>query len=115
MYIAEGTIYPQLDSVSFDEMISNFTWLIHGGLYMPTKCKPRESVAILIPFRDREEHLRILLNNLHPVLYRQQLKYTVYIVEQVLSEIYAPLFVWGIIIASEVDIFFHYTRKNIKT
>lgn len=79
----EGTIYPQLDSVSYEEMISKFTWLVHGGLYMPTKCKPRENVAILIPFRDRDEHLRILLNNLHPVLYRQQLEYTVYIVEQV--------------------------------
>lgn len=53
---------------------------------MPTECKPRESVAIIIPFRGREEHLRILLNNLHPVLYRQQLEYTVYIVEQVLSD-----------------------------
>lgn len=55
---------------------------------MPTECKPRESVAIIIPFRGREEHLRILLNNLHPVLYRQQLEYTVYIVEQVLSHNY---------------------------
>lgn len=91
MYIAEGTIYPQLDSVSYEEMISKFTWLVHGGLYMPTKCKPRENVAILIPFRDRDEHLRILLNNLHPVLYRQQLEYTVYIVEQVSSEVNAPL------------------------
>lgn len=79
----EGTLNLQLGSVSYDEMKSNFSWLVNGGHYMPTECKPRESVAIIIPFRDREKHLRILLNNLHPVLYRQQLEYTVYIVEQV--------------------------------
>lgn len=72
-------------------MKSNFSWLVNGGHYMPTECKPRESVAIIIPFRDREKHLRILLNNLHPVLYRQQLEYTVYIVEQVLNDKYVPL------------------------
>ena len=43
-------------------------------------------VAILIPFRKREEHLQILLNNLHPFLFRQQLDYTVYVVEQVFTK-----------------------------
>lgn len=93
-FISEGTLNLQLGRVSYDEMISNFSWTIHGGFYMPTECKPRESVAIIIPFRDREEHLRILLNNLHPVLYRQQLAYTIYIVEQVCT-----LTFLGIIIA----------------
>lgn len=78
-----GTINPQLVNVSYNEMESNFTWLFHGGQYWPHKCRPRERVAIIIPFRDRDEHLRILLNNLHPILYRQQLEYTVYVVEQV--------------------------------
>ena len=32
-------------------------------------------VAILVPFRDRESHLRIFLLNLHPFLIRQNLDY----------------------------------------
>lgn len=60
-----------------------FTWVQTGGHHTPTRCKPRERVAILIPFRNRNIHLRILLNNLHPILYRQQLGYTIYVLKQV--------------------------------
>lgn len=57
--------------------------LIQNGQYKPENCESRQNVAILIPFRDRESHLRIFLNNMHPFLMRQQLQYGIYVVEQV--------------------------------
>ncbi|XP_022256847.1 beta-1,4-N-acetylgalactosaminyltransferase bre-4-like [Limulus polyphemus] len=53
-----------------------------GGAWSPASCKSRHRVAIIIPFRDRHEHLMILLYHLHPLLQRQQLDYTIYVVEQ---------------------------------
>lgn len=64
-------------------MIKIYPLVRPGGLYTPPDCIARERVAIIIPFRDREEHLRILLHNLHPMLQRQQLDYGIYVVEQV--------------------------------
>jgi len=40
-------------------------------------------VAIIVPFRDREDHLRAFLNIIHAMLQRQLLQYTVFIAEQV--------------------------------
>lgn len=77
-----GTIQPNFSIASYKDMAFRFTWLQMGGHHTPTRCKPREWVAILIPFRNRDNHLRILLNNLHPILYHQQLEYTIYILEQ---------------------------------
>ena len=54
-----------------------------GGSWQPTHCVPRHRVALIIPFRDREEHLRILLGIIHPMMQRQLLQYTVFVVEQV--------------------------------
>lgn len=39
-------------------------------------------LSILIYFRDREVHLRILLHNLHAVLTKQQLDYAIFVIEQ---------------------------------
>ncbi len=43
----------------------------------------RQNVAFIIPFRDREQHLRSLMLHLHPILRRQQLSYQIFVVEQV--------------------------------
>lgn len=40
-------------------------------------------VAILIPFRNRHEHLPILLRHLVPVLQKQRLQFAFYLIEQV--------------------------------
>ena len=40
-------------------------------------------VAIIIPYRNRSEHLKIFLRYMHPFLQRQQLYYRVFVVEQV--------------------------------
>ena len=53
-----------------------------GGRYEPTECRARYNVAIVVPYRNREAHLIAFLANLHPFLERQQLAYTIFIVEQ---------------------------------
>ncbi|XP_077448053.1 beta-1,4-galactosyltransferase 4 [Stigmatopora argus] len=52
------------------------------GRYQPSTCVARQSVAILIPHRNRERHLLYLLYHLHPFLQRQQLHYAVYVIQQ---------------------------------
>uniref|UniRef100_H2ZMT2 Uncharacterized protein n=1 Tax=Ciona savignyi TaxID=51511 RepID=H2ZMT2_CIOSA len=54
-----------------------------GGKYRPPNCRSRHKVAVIIPHRDREAHLKHLLSHLHPILQRQQLEYTVYVVHQI--------------------------------
>ena len=54
-----------------------------GGIFSPENCESRHKVAILIPYRNRDRELRILLDHLHPILQRQQLSYGLYVIEQV--------------------------------
>ncbi|XP_061842457.1 beta-1,4-galactosyltransferase 4-like isoform X2 [Nerophis lumbriciformis] len=53
-----------------------------GGHYRPHDCRARHRTAIIIPYRNRERHLKYLLYNLHPFLQRQQLDYRIYIINQ---------------------------------
>ncbi|XP_058459069.1 beta-1,4-N-acetylgalactosaminyltransferase bre-4 [Malaya genurostris] len=53
-----------------------------GGQYTPRECSARDRVAIIVPYRDREQHLPVFLKNIHPFLMKQQLEYGIYIVEQ---------------------------------
>ncbi|XP_040566456.1 beta-1,4-galactosyltransferase 3 [Lepeophtheirus salmonis] len=57
-----------------------------GGRFTPRICNssivPRSSTAILVPFRDREEHLSVFLRHMHPLLTRQRLEYKIYVIVQ---------------------------------
>ncbi|KAJ6653483.1 hypothetical protein lerEdw1_009155 [Lerista edwardsae] len=54
-----------------------------GGRYTPQDCRALQKVAIIIPFRNRDEHLKYWLYYLHPILQRQQLDYGVYVINQI--------------------------------
>ncbi|KAI9542748.1 Beta-1,4-galactosyltransferase 1 [Dissostichus eleginoides] len=56
--------------------------LKEGGRYKPPDCIALQKVAIIIAFRNRHEHLKHWLFYLHPILIRQQLDYTVYVINQ---------------------------------
>ncbi|XP_068565588.1 beta-1,4-galactosyltransferase 1-like [Cebidichthys violaceus] len=56
--------------------------LREGGRYKPPDCIAQQKVAIIIAFRNRHEHLTHWLHYLHPILIRQQLDYTVYVINQ---------------------------------
>ncbi|XP_025708601.1 beta-1,4-galactosyltransferase 1 [Callorhinus ursinus] len=53
-----------------------------GGRYAPKNCISPHKVAIIIPFRNRQEHLKYWLFYLHPILQRQQLDYGIYVINQ---------------------------------
>ena len=55
-----------------------------GGKYKPTTCSasPKSKVAIIIPHRHREYHLKQLLSVLHPTLQRQKIEYTTFVIHQ---------------------------------
>ena len=65
------------------EVIEHNPEVVPGGRWRPSGCVARHKVAVVIPYRDRERHLAILLSHIHPILQRQQLDYRVYVVEQV--------------------------------
>ena len=44
--------------------------------FVPHNCEATDTVAIIIPIRDRDEHLHILLGHLHPILQKQLLRYS---------------------------------------
>ncbi|XP_034999081.2 beta-1,4-galactosyltransferase 1 [Hippoglossus stenolepis] len=56
--------------------------LREGGRYHPPDCVSKHKVAVIIPFRNRHEHLNYWLYYLHPILLRQQLDYGVYLINQ---------------------------------
>ncbi|XP_007898123.1 beta-1,4-galactosyltransferase 2 isoform X2 [Callorhinchus milii] len=53
-----------------------------GGKYTPSDCKAKQKVAIIIPFRHREHHLKYWLHYLHPILRRQKINYGIYVINQ---------------------------------
>ncbi|XP_030835395.1 beta-1,4-galactosyltransferase 5-like [Strongylocentrotus purpuratus] len=67
--------------------ISNY-WYLPGGHWKPMNCLPRWKVAILIPFRNRFQHLPIILQYLTPMLQKQLLEFSFFIVEQANQELF---------------------------
>jgi len=53
-----------------------------GGRFHPQKCTSRHKVAIIVPYRNRKDQLKLFLNHLHPILRRQDLDYGIYIINQ---------------------------------
>uniref|UniRef100_A0A0B7A0Q6 Beta-1,4-galactosyltransferase n=1 Tax=Arion vulgaris TaxID=1028688 RepID=A0A0B7A0Q6_9EUPU len=79
-----GNLATITDVSSWQEIADENAELKPGGRYKPSDCVSRHRVAIIIPFRNREEHLMILLKNLIPMLSRQQLDYGIFVIEQVM-------------------------------
>lgn len=54
-----------------------------GGRYANHHCKTRQHVAIIIPYRNRSEHLEIFLKHIHPFLVKQNaINYQIFVIEQ---------------------------------
>ncbi|CBY06895.1 unnamed protein product [Oikopleura dioica] len=68
---------------TFPEIASESPALKPGGHWSPAYCKARNRVAIVIPYRDREVHLRYFLIYMHKTLQRQELDYQIFVVNQV--------------------------------
>jgi hypothetical protein len=53
-----------------------------GGHFIPKKCRSEQRLALIICYRNREQHLKMFLDNIHPFLQKQQLDYTIFVVNQ---------------------------------
>ena len=73
-----------MQSPKISNILKNNSEVHPGGYWKPQDCYARDRIAIIIPFRDRQSHLNILLKYLHPFLQRQQIEYRIFVVEQVI-------------------------------
>ncbi|CAH8567349.1 unnamed protein product [Schistosoma turkestanicum] len=51
-------------------------------IWSPLGCPPSLSSAIIIPYRKREQHLRMITDHLHGFLRHQRIPYTIFVIEQ---------------------------------
>jgi len=57
--------------------------LLLGGEWRPPGCEANTHLAVVIPCRDRDSHLRIMLRHFIPILQRQLVHFRLFVVEQV--------------------------------
>ncbi|KAL3218342.1 hypothetical protein MRX96_031609 [Rhipicephalus microplus] len=81
-----GEIRINMDIPSLQVVEDEFPDVMPGGRFRPKECTSRHRVAILVPYRNRTEHLKIFTYNIHKVLSRQQIDYGVFVIEQGDSE-----------------------------
>ncbi|XP_060081672.1 beta-1,4-galactosyltransferase 4-like, partial [Ylistrum balloti] len=63
-----------------EEVFGNLS--LPGGHFRPKKCPGLGRTAIILPYRDRRKHLVQFLFNVLPKLLRQQIDFTIFVVEQ---------------------------------
>ena len=78
-----GPLHVDTSPISKAELSQQIEFVQIGGWWKPKECTARHKVAIIIPFRDRESDLNVLMRQLHYILRRQLLAYRVIVVEQV--------------------------------
>jgi len=67
--------------VSLEEAVFNSGSSLINGCYVP-ECHAVQKVAIVIPYKNRYEHLLMLTKHLHPILQRQKVMYCIFVAEQ---------------------------------
>ena len=77
-----GRLPIHLDLPQYADIEAENRNLIAGGESSPESCQANFNVAIIVPYRDREEQLLVFLRHIHPFLRKQQLHYRIYIVNQ---------------------------------
>jgi len=87
--LLKGVVPVETENIpTIGELELNLTDIQNGGYFRPSDCSPRHHVTIIVPFRDREEHLNIWLNHMHPFLQRQLLEYRIFVVEEVPHKVF---------------------------
>ena len=72
----KGTIDATLKTDNISEMPKlekMFRDVTLGGRYSPQNCTSRDRVAVIVPYRNRSDHLRSFLFHMHNLLPRQQI------------------------------------------
>jgi hypothetical protein len=79
-YIVSTEIY---DFNQIENQLEKYQ-LKSGGIWKPPNTIQMSSqlrIAIIVPYRDRLENLKIFLSNIHPFLMRQNVHYGIYLIE----------------------------------
>lgn len=71
------------DNFSLFDTLNNSNKIRPGGHWWPLNCKPLSKLAVIIPYKDREYNLKLFLYNMHSVFKRQELNYSIYVIEQI--------------------------------
>lgn len=71
-----------LENVTIEEAEARVVGVKEGGFWWPSQCHPRWRVAIIVPYRDRASQMGSFLQHMHIFLQKQELNYSIYIVEQ---------------------------------
>lgn len=77
-----GRLKVWTEAPSWEDLEKMYSDVADGGRYRPRECRSRHKVAIIIPYRNRDYHLRLFLYNMHPMLRRQQLDYGIFVIEE---------------------------------
>eukprot|EP00092_Neocalanus_flemingeri_P027963 GFUD01030359.1.p1 GENE.GFUD01030359.1~~GFUD01030359.1.p1 ORF type:complete len:509 (+),score=123.71 GFUD01030359.1:129-1655(+) len=77
-----GRLKVTLDERSWTEIEDDLPNVKEGGEFLPSACDPKYSLAIILPFRNRDSQLRIFLNFIHPILMRQNIHYRIFVISQ---------------------------------
>lgn len=77
-----GPVNVNKTEIELEWVEKKFPEVLLGGRYAPPNCTARYRVAIIVPYRDRQQHLAIFLNHMHPFLMKQQIEYGIFIIEQ---------------------------------
>lgn len=82
-----------------------YAHILPGGYYKPRSCKPRQKVAVIVPYRDRAKHLEVFAPYLHQFLPDQLIEYKLYVIEQDdnLPFNRAKLFNIGVVLISDIE------------
>ncbi|KAI8772560.1 beta-1,4-N-acetylgalactosaminyltransferase bre-4 isoform X1 [Biomphalaria glabrata] len=77
-----GSLNGLYDEITKEELKIVFPDIEKGGRIRPSDCIAKQKLAIIIPYRNRYPHLHITLQNLLPILKRQQVDATFFVIEQ---------------------------------
>uniref|UniRef100_A0A0N4ZGW0 Beta-1,4-N-acetylgalactosaminyltransferase n=1 Tax=Parastrongyloides trichosuri TaxID=131310 RepID=A0A0N4ZGW0_PARTI len=81
--LLKGNYTVNLSSPSIETIESLYSNIEPGGHHYPKFCKTKHKVAIVVPYKNRENHLRIFLHNIHNILQRQYIDYIIFLVEPI--------------------------------
>ncbi|CAD5120754.1 DgyrCDS9314 [Dimorphilus gyrociliatus] len=76
------------NNLNESHIVSMLENLAEGGKSSQKSCFSKQTLAIIIPYRNRYMHLMDLLRRLHKLLSRQNCDYTVFLVEQAFDEVF---------------------------
>ncbi|XP_025833707.1 beta-1,4-galactosyltransferase 6 isoform X1 [Agrilus planipennis] len=87
-FVCKDNFYKELinnnQQYNVEYILNNVTLqpILPGGEYIPLDCKARFKSAIIVPYRNRDEHLKIFLKYISRYMQLQKIHYRVFVIEQ---------------------------------